>query len=192
MSVILSFVLNIVIIVLLGATIYYAIKLSRSLNDFRTYREDFEKLLDELTRNISDAQRAIHMLKTTSGDSGKQLHDVSLKSRALANELQIMNELGERLAQRLEALTDKNKTSKPRSPEPAPVDYSEPARKTQFGTNDGPSFAIQDREFGAEDDASFVEDEEVFTDIPEHLQSQAERELYNALMLNKKKTSGRP
>ena len=43
MSVILSFVLNIIIIVLLGATIYYAIKLSRSLNDFRTYREDFEK-----------------------------------------------------------------------------------------------------------------------------------------------------
>lgn len=193
----LSLFLDFVIIVLLGVTIYYALKLSKSLNNFRAHRNEFDKLLDELTRNLGEAQRAIHVLKTTSGDAGKNLQEVMFRSRVLADELQILNQSGEKLAKRLEAS---------RAPQVAPLaplteepddfeqgrtgfepDYSRPARKSQFGTDNGPAFSIQDRDFGNLDDDINEDDGD---GVPEHLQSQAEKELYSALMQNRKKSTG--
>ena len=175
MSVALGLILDVMVLVFLGVTIYYAMKLSRSLNSFRSYRQDFEKLLDELTRNIVEAQRAIHNLKITSGDAGKNLEKTIRESRLLADELQIMNESGHSLAKRLEGGIDKNRRSAPEETASA---------KSRRNPEAMPSFSIQDREFG--DDSDTESHDWTSDDFPEHLQSQAERELYSALQKSKK------
>lgn len=177
MSVALGLILDVMVLVFLSVTIYYAMKLSRSLNSFRSHRQEFEKLLDELTRNIGEAQRAIHNLKIASGDAGKNLEKTIKESRLLVDELQIMNESGHSLAGRLEGLVDKNRRSSPGSEESA-------GAKSRRNPDAMPSFSIQDREFGEEAD---VESHDwTSDDFPEHLQSQAERELYSALQKSKK------
>lgn len=195
MAVILSFLLDITIIVLLGFTIYYALRLSRSLNDFRAQRKEFDKLLDELTRNLTAAERAVHTLRTVSTDAGKNLAEITNKSRSLVSELQIVNQSGEGLAARLENLLAKSKRPLPGQESPAPqsqADYSAPSRKGGFDADTGPSFSINDRDFGSDDN---IEDDLLEAgqdDIPDHLQSQAEKELYRALVQKKKGAAGRP
>jgi methyl-accepting chemotaxis protein len=104
MTELLGLVLDVVILICLGFTIYYALKLSRSLNNFRSYRADFEHLLDELTRNMEDAQRAIHNLRITSSDGSKNLQKILNESKSMADELQIINESANSQAERLEKL----------------------------------------------------------------------------------------
>ena len=44
--------LNLAIIALLVCTIYYAWKLSRALNNFKTHRQEMNALITELNRSI--------------------------------------------------------------------------------------------------------------------------------------------
>jgi F0F1-type ATP synthase membrane subunit b/b' len=191
MAVALSFLLDIVIVVLLGVTIYYALRLSKSLNDFRGQRKEFDKLLDELTRNLTAAERSIHSLRAASTDAGKGLAEIANKSRSLVSELQIINQSGETLASRLESLIARGKQQPASAPAAFEEDYSAPARKS-FDADSGPSFMINDRDFGEGGDYTEEEFGETQQDgIPDHLQSQAEKELYRALVQKKKGSVGR-
>lgn len=171
---VLSVGLDLVVLVFLGITIYYAINLSRSLNNFRGYRAEFDKLLDELTRNVGDAQRALHNLKITSGDAGKNLDKMVRESKTLLSELQIVNESGRALAERLEGLVDKNRP-RAKALEPVPKE----------------AFSIRDPDMGAVSASPAGWDEDENEDIPEYLQSQAEQELYKALRKGRKQSGGR-
>lgn len=187
----LSIILDIVIVILLGFTIFYALKLSRSLNAFRAHRKEFDKLLDELTRSLGGAQQAMHSLKTTGTDAGRNLLDIVNKSRSLADELQILNQSGEKLAARLETLAEKNRRIAQGLEDPADFEedldvFAKPARPRAFDPDEGPAFTIHDRDFGA----TGPEESELEDDMPGHLQSHAEKELYRALMQNRKKSGG--
>jgi hypothetical protein len=187
-SEVLSIGLDVVVLIVLGVTIFYAVKLTKSLNAFRSYREEFEALLDELTRNMDDAQRAIHNLKMASGDAGKNLQKTLSESRGLADELQIINESSSKLANRLEKSLGSGKVKA--------RDYDEQVFNTIKGVEANAAkkgagaFAIQDRDFG-KGDTDTGWDMEEGEPLPEELQSQAERELYKALQKNKGKASGK-
>lgn len=185
----LSLVLDILVLVGLGFTIYYCIRLSKSLNNFRQYRQEFNVLLQELSNNITKAQDAIANLKDSSFEAGEDLQKVINNSRNLADELQLMNDMGNALANRLERLSDQGG-----SQTKASDDQSKNGRSTKNGKSVNgkgakkeavPKFFIQDREFDDDGLDAFAEDDMDLDDASE-FQSQAERELFEALQKNNK------
>lgn len=98
----LGFVLNGVILILLGATIFFAVRLSLSLKAFRESRAGLSALIADLSRNIDQAQIAIAGLRETARDAGKDLQDRIAAARQLRDELDVMTESGGNLAKRLE------------------------------------------------------------------------------------------
>lgn len=203
--------LDIVILILLGITIFYAARLSVYLRAFRDGRSDLEKLIRNLSQNIDKAEEAIAGLKNATNSAGKDLQETINESKFLSDELRFMNEAGDNLASRLEKLAERNSelvelieesggigASVPYSEKPKAV-RKEPEVFRDEAEEDFPAgFAIQDRDYmedegfyEEEDDDFFFAEEEV--DVPEGLHSRAERDLYEALHRSqrpKKKAGG--
>lgn len=170
---VLSIILDIAVLIGLGFTIFYCLKLSTSMNNFRQHRQDMTQLLERLSKNIDEALRAIDGLKLAGDRSGRELQKIINESRAMADELHIINESGNNLASRLEGLIDRNRVAAP-----AVSSAAEPIPRKSSGEKQ--AFFIQDRDH--------AEDEEE-NDLPEAGHSQAEKELLEALRKNKKSPS---
>ena len=183
---ILSIILDILVLACLGATIYYTLKLSRSMNDFRAHKQEFDKLINELGRNIEEAYGAIEKLKLSGNKSGSDLSAVLGESKALADELRLMNETGNSLAARLEKLAEKNRRIAQGLDEEDEYDEQlyRHVEQMETGLSKGTAdvaggFTIHDREF---------DDQDSDADAPE-LQSQAEQELFRAIQKHKKRAT---
>ncbi len=199
-----SLFLNGVIIVLLGATIFYSTRLSMHLRAFRENRKDLDKLISELGQQIDKANQAIAGMKQAARDSGKSLQDKIDDARSLSDELQLMSDSADRLAGRMEKAgtvsqkaqrpdeSKKKRVSKEQAKQaareavkmPAPERLPErlPDRVAERGyeKSGSPNFSIRDPEFGR-DDMDQGMDEAALTGGEGGLQSRAERELYEAL-----------
>lgn len=194
---ILSIVLDVIVLFGLAGTIFYCIRLSKALNNFRQYRQEFNTLVGALSKNIDQASLAIESLKNASFEAGEDLQKVVTNARALCDELQLMNDMGNSLANRLERLSETGRTATSQKPDftseisatkskngyAAAKDQKPKAEKS----GGSPSFFIQDREFdkddfGDDNDHDFADD--MMDD--DGFESQAERELYQALMKNNK------
>lgn len=162
-------ILDAVIIVLLGATIFYAARLSLYLRDFRAGKKDMDKLISSLADHIVRAEKAITGMRESARESGRDLQSLINEAKALSEELQFMGEAGNSLASRLETLAE-------RSAKMAVAAKAAPRSRERFIAAKEDSFAIRDADFELEEDAL----REVVSDEP-GLQSRAERELYEAL-----------
>ncbi len=178
----LGFLLDIVILVLLAATIFYAVRLTRHLNQFRSNRQDMERLIRELSMQITRAQEGVSTLDEVSRTMGDELRTSITKGRALADELTIITEAGNNLASRLENLATRNRSLADDISQravnlvypgdvPTPAEKPEPLRAARA---DMPSFAIRDPEFMKDDD---------------DFETEAERDLAAAL---RRKRTGEP
>ena len=87
---------------LLVATIGFCWRLNGRLGELRDARTEMGKLIGELDRATSRAAAAIADLKTTSEGIGAALEDKMGAARVLADDLQLMVESGNRLADRLD------------------------------------------------------------------------------------------
>ena len=137
------------------------------------------KLIDRLSKNIDEALRAIDGLKMAGDRSGRELQKIINDSKMMAEELQIINESANNIATRLEKLAE-NGSAVPQGAAQTKNIPATPARNP--AVTDRPAFFIHDRDYS--DEAPVSEEE----DVPEHLQSQAEKELFAAL---RKKPSSR-
>lgn len=181
----LSMILDFVILIALVGTIYYAFNLTRSLNDFKKQREEMKAMIGELVKNIDEAQTAIDGLKAASHVAADNLDDVLHESKKMAEELKIINDTSNSLANRLERSAASGRVMA--SPIPStPYDENDFDDDDYEDSNDEandviepPSFFIQDRDFDSEDD----EDD---ADL-----SRAERELIEALQGQKQGRGGR-
>lgn len=200
-----SFLMDVGILVLLAATVFYAWRLNTNLRNFKQGRSEMEKLVNKLSVNIERAEKAIAGLQVGARNSGADLDKKMKETKFLTDELKFMNEAGGNLATRLEKLAERNRefvekieASGGIGPQishaaqmPAPKAPKEdgsrkitvqPVEEESFG-----GFMIQDREFIEEelDDLDF--------ELESHsgnLQSQAEREFFEALQ-KRKPASGR-
>jgi uncharacterized protein YoxC len=102
--------IDILIVVLLAATIFYAVRLSFHLRNFRQNRKELDKLINNLNNEINKAHKAIEGLRTTSQEAGEDLQEKISRAQGLSEELQLMNEAGDNLAVRLEKLAERNRT----------------------------------------------------------------------------------
>lgn len=188
----LSIILDCAVMAALAGTIYFAMRLSNSLNNFRAHRNEMKTLIAELSKNINDAHSAIEGLKATSNIAADNLDDVLHDSRRMAEELKMINETGESLAGRLEKLASSARGrsgGSVRSPEFEEDYYDEPQAANTDSGPDGeavepPSFFIQDREFDDEETAGGNKVDEDFV-------SEAEKDLYKVLQGYKKSGGGR-
>jgi hypothetical protein len=193
-----SFGFDILITCLLAATIYFAIKLTRHLDSFRSNRADMENLIRELSTQITRAQEGISVLDDLSANRGDELRRIITKGQDLSDELQLMTESGNSLAQRLEIMAVRNREivdemdskalsfvypgGKNTSPTPPltatkPARYEETLSKADKAEKTAESpFFIRDPDYDAEDDKIFNDD---------GFSSQAERDLADALKRRK-------
>ena len=188
----LAFVMDAAILLLLAGTIFLAFRLNLNLRHFREGRKDMEKLVATLTVNIERAEKAIAGLQIGARNSGSDLDKKIKESKFLLDELKFMGEAGNNLATRLEKLADRNRELVEKieskgglGPGPSTIESTIVVREAAPPalTQHSPSgFAIQDREF----------EEEEFDDLDAELeqanfglQSQAEREFFEALQKRK-------
>lgn len=213
--------LDVVVLIFLGAMIFYAIRLSKSLQEFRAQKGAFDGVIADLLSAIDQAERSIHGLKQASLVESEELGDLIRKAKLLSEELKDVNQASEGMASRLEGLAEKNRKIIQGGAQPqhagsnppeqksyyAQLNQAKPeaisqmqveprrAQKTEFTKQDLPSFMIQDRDFEDLDALGERLDEaasnDTDTDMPVGLQSEAEKDLYNALRSSKKTLGGR-
>lgn len=186
----LSLAMDFIILLALGGTIYYAMRLSRSLDGFRAHREALKSVVGELTRNIDEAQRAIEGLRNAGKNSAENLDEALRDARRMTEELKMVNATSDGLAGRLEKLAERNRKVAQGMNGPdgfVSADYGleDPHRPARSGNVETPSFAIQDRDMDGEESGAW-EDEAGGGEFS----SQAERDLYEALRRNRNKTGG--
>lgn len=97
-----AFYLDLVMIVLLVATIVYAIILNRKLAAFRRSREDMQNFLTAFNAANERAETSITALKEMAEHSGEKLREDIEKAEALNEDLSFMVDRGESIANRLE------------------------------------------------------------------------------------------
>ena len=199
-----AFIMDVSILVLLAATVFLAFRLNVNLRNFKESRFEMEGLVNRLTANIDKAEKAISGLQNSARNAGKELDEVINDAKPLADELRFMTEAGNSLANRLEKLAERNREMVDKIENAggighgAQITYKEPLPKgthTQAASpkaaqieDDAPrGFMIQDRDY--DDDAEEDDFNDDFLAAESGgLQSQAERELFEALQKNKRKS----
>lgn len=101
--------LNIAILAALAVTIFYCFRLSRQFNQMRADRKAFESLIQSLNLASAKAEASIRSFREAAVGNGDVLQDKINKSRALSDELEIMIQAGDNLANRLQSLAEKSR-----------------------------------------------------------------------------------
>lgn len=109
MSIGLGLVLDILVLLCLGVTIFYASKLSVYLNSFRKSREDMDRFIKKLSKDITHAEHVVESMNVSAQETVEKLQSLVHEARFLSDELRFMNETGDSLANRLEKLAESNK-----------------------------------------------------------------------------------
>lgn len=102
-------IMDVVVLAFLGATIFYIMRLTKSLSEFKTHRRAFDGVIADLLAAIDQAERSVTTLKQVSAKEAGELDSLIMQSKALADDLKIINEAGESMAKRLENLAEKNR-----------------------------------------------------------------------------------
>lgn len=100
------FLLDFLLIVLLGVTITYCVGLSRKLAVLREAQGDLHKVAAEFDRAIVRSKIGVEELKSTSENVGKELQTELDDARALLEELKLINASSSRIADRLQESVD--------------------------------------------------------------------------------------
>lgn len=123
MSAYVALFFDIAVLAALGAVIYFSLRLSRQFNDLKADRQAFEQLIQALNVASSRAEGAVRHLKDAAKESVEVLQERTNGARAMADELEIMIQAGDNLAERLKnAATSRPgaAAAAPREDDPAP------------------------------------------------------------------------
>jgi hypothetical protein len=96
--------LEIVLVVLLGATLFQAIRLERALAVLKRDRSSLESLVVGFNASTHQAENGIQRLRSAADGAGRDIEAQLSKSVSLRDELVFLTERGERLADRLDTL----------------------------------------------------------------------------------------
>jgi hypothetical protein len=96
--------LEIVLVVLLGATLFQAIRLERALGVLKRDRSSLESLVVGFNASTHQAESGIQRLRAAADGAGRDIESQYTKSVALKDDLSFLTERGNRLADRLDTL----------------------------------------------------------------------------------------
>ncbi|HEU4837932.1 MAG TPA: DUF6468 domain-containing protein [Micavibrio sp.] len=189
----LAFFMDAAILALLAATVFLAFRLSLSLRMFKESRSEMEGVVNRLSANIDKAEQAIHGMQNTARKAGIDLDEIISDAKRLKDELKIMDESGNKLATRLEniALRNRELVDELERAQAQPIRINNELPRVlhnDFEDELEQEFSIRDRDQDLEDEF----DRQYGMDGGDGgLQSQAERELFEALQSSKIRQRGR-
>jgi chromosome segregation ATPase len=96
--------LEIVLVVLLGATLFQAVRLERALGVLKRDRASLEGLVEHFNASTRQAESGIQRLREAVDGAGRDIDDRLTKSVSLKDDLAFLTERGDRLADRLDNL----------------------------------------------------------------------------------------
>jgi hypothetical protein len=96
--------LEIILVVLLGATLFQAVRLERALGVLKRDRTSLESLVVGFNASTHQAENGIQHLRAAADSAGRQIQSQLTQSAALKDDLSFLTERGERLADRLDTL----------------------------------------------------------------------------------------
>jgi hypothetical protein len=96
--------LEIVLVALLGATLFQAIKLERALGVLKRDRASLESLVEHFNASTRQAESGIQRLRAAVDSGGHQIAAQLTKSVSLKDDLVFLTERGDQLADRLDRL----------------------------------------------------------------------------------------
>ncbi len=102
MQITIAMALELILTVLLGATLVYCIVLERRLASVRKGQDGLKKMIGELNSAIAGAGASLRALKSAAGEAAETLDDRLKRARAIADELSVLSTSGERIAQRFD------------------------------------------------------------------------------------------
>ncbi len=122
--------LDVLIAILLVATIAYAVSLSRKLNRLRDNKGEMEAVIARLIESTDHARTGLEGLRTHAAEVGERLQQGLNQSRGRADELAFLIEKAEALSHRLDATIAAARVPQP-VPPVAPANSSNPAGGAQ-------------------------------------------------------------
>jgi len=105
----LGLVLDCLIVILLIATITYSARLAIYLKRFKNNRDELQGIITELSQHIDKANQAVESLHEAADEAGHDLQARINKASQMGDELNMMVQSGDVLANRLEDLAIKNR-----------------------------------------------------------------------------------
>lgn len=96
--------LEIILVVLLGATLFQAIRLERALGVLKRDRASLEQLVVGFNASTHQAESGIQRLRAAADGAGRDIQSQLTKSVSLRDDLAFLTERGDRLADRLDTL----------------------------------------------------------------------------------------
>lgn len=103
--------------VLLAMTVVYCFILDRRLRQLRSGQDGMKEVISGLNSATERAQGSVAQLKIAGDAAGGELREAVTKARALSDELSVMIEAGNNIADRLAGGATKPKQSEPASEE---------------------------------------------------------------------------
>ncbi len=95
-------ILNIIVIIMLGFTISYCLRLNKKIMELKDSRKDLIELVRTFDTTMINTHKSIANLKEVSANAANDLRDGISKAEELANDLAFMNDTSEKIADRLE------------------------------------------------------------------------------------------
>lgn len=104
-----SLLLDICLLVMLGVAIGYCFVLNRKLNHLRTAQGEMREIAKGFDQAIVRSKLGVQTLKSLSETKGTELRAEISKAEKLAQELEVMNASGSRIADRMQSASDETK-----------------------------------------------------------------------------------
>jgi hypothetical protein len=127
--------LELVLVVLLGATLVQAIRLERALGVLKRDRASLESLVAGFNTSTHQAESGIQRLHAAADGAGRQIETQLSKSESLKDDLAFLTERGDRLADRLDTLV--------RAVQPLVQDRGGDKAQTSVPTNKNPASKVE-------------------------------------------------
>ena len=90
-----------ILIILLSATIFCAVSLSRRLSSLRSDKKNLEKLMGEFHQISEKADKSLTGIRATAEEVSRELAEANAKSRSMRDELAFLVERADRLAEKI-------------------------------------------------------------------------------------------
>ena len=114
-----EWLLDIVLIVLLAATLFHALRLERALGVLKRDRATLQELITGFNASTQAAEQGVGRLRAAADGAGRTLARQIEAAQSLKDDLGFLAERGERLADRLDTLVRKGRAIAPEPPRAA-------------------------------------------------------------------------
>ncbi|HTZ69911.1 MAG TPA: DUF6468 domain-containing protein [Acetobacteraceae bacterium] len=98
-----QFLLEAALVLLLGATLFHAVRLERALGVLKRDRAVLEELVAGFNDSTRQAEAGVERLRAATDGAGRQIARQIDQAQRLKDDLAFLSERGERLAERLES-----------------------------------------------------------------------------------------